>query len=169
MNRIIFPLEPGMHGPQVVNLQGALHLLLDRAAILAGDAATRNDLSLGLRRERAETIYEQVTRRIVTIFQEERQEQRLEPHGRVDEPTANALNVMLEELGAFDEPRAFVVRGQVRFADGLACGRVHRDSCRSRPAQRGTAGRGDDSRGWTLRSLVHDRPVSPGRTETIIG
>ncbi len=96
MNRITSPLEQGMRGPEVASLQDALRLLLDRAAILADDAATRNDLLVGLRRERAETIYEQVTRRIVSVFQEE---QRLEPHGMVDEPTANALNACWRSWG----------------------------------------------------------------------
>ena len=45
MNRIIFPLEPQMQGPEVADLQAALQLLLDRGFILRDDEGVRRELS----------------------------------------------------------------------------------------------------------------------------
>lgn len=54
MNRTIFPLEAGRQGSEVVDLQAALQLLLDRGGILPDSEGTRSELSTALRRERAE-------------------------------------------------------------------------------------------------------------------
>ncbi len=71
MSRIIFPLEMHMEGPKVADLQDALQLLLDRAAILTHDPATRSALFGALPPERSENIYEEATCTLVTICQEE--------------------------------------------------------------------------------------------------
>ena len=116
MNKITFPLKPRMKGPKVADLQAALQLLLDRGVILRDDEAARRELSAALQRERAEQTYGSATRKLVSVFQNER---RLEPSGSVDEPTANALNAALKELGALDpatpgaDSATFQVEGKV--------------------------------------------------------
>src|SRR5215207_4669673 len=117
MNRIIFPLEAGRRGPEVVDLQAALQLLLDRGAILRDDEGARRELSAMLQGERAEQFYGDVTIKVVATFQEE---SRLEPSGNVDEPTANAINAFLQESGLLDQyAQPLVVSGHVRRNDDL--------------------------------------------------
>jgi hypothetical protein len=117
MHRIIFPLKPGMQGLEVANLQDALQLCLDRSAILANNEGQRLEFSAGLKPERAGQTYGGVTVKVVDTFQRERN---LPPGGEVAEPTANALNRLLDELnGTGAEPPAFVVKGMVRLFDGF--------------------------------------------------
>lgn len=110
MNRIIFPLKSRMKGPEVGDLQAALQLLLDRGVILPTDEAARRELSAVLKREHTKQIYGRATRKLVNIFQEER---RLKVSGEVDEPTAGALNALLEELGAISPSVTYQVEGRV--------------------------------------------------------
>ena len=121
MNKIIFPLKLRMNSPAVGDLQDALQLLLDRGVILANDEGTRRELTAVLLRERAAQTYGSGTRKLVSIFQEERQ---LQTGGAVDEATAEALNGLLRELGVFDPIKTatstHVVSGAVRRDDGLA-------------------------------------------------
>ena len=122
MDKITFPLKPGMQGPDVSNLQDALQLFLDRSAILASDEGARQELSAALKGERIEMIYYDVTQKLVSTFQDERH---IQSSGEVDESTANAINALLKEWGLLDqstEPtalRSFVVSGHVRRGDGL--------------------------------------------------
>lgn len=109
MNKITFPLKQRMQGAAVADLQGALQLLLDRAAILANEEAARRELSEALERERARQTYGSVTRKLVSIFQEARQ---LQVSGAVDEPTAEALNALLRELGVLEQPPSGPVADQ---------------------------------------------------------
>ena len=114
MNKIISPLSLRMQGPKVADLQDSLQLLLDRGVILRDDEASRRELMAALQRERAEQTYGSVTRKLVSFFQEARQ---LQAGGAVDEPTAEALNALLNEwglLGPTDAPETFVVYGAVR-------------------------------------------------------
>ncbi|MFB7287798.1 neuraminidase-like domain-containing protein [Actinacidiphila glaucinigra] len=120
MEKIAFPLEPGMRGPAVGNLQDALQLLLDRAAILASEPDLRAELTDALQPERAEAMYLDTTKRLVSTFQEER---RLKVHGIVDQRCADALNAVLRawgEISAGASARSYYVSGQVRREDGLA-------------------------------------------------
>ncbi|WP_337287743.1 neuraminidase-like domain-containing protein [Candidatus Methylomirabilis sp.] len=119
MNKITFPIRPGMQGPAVADLQAALQLCLDRGAILVNNESMRQALSEELQHERHAQTYNDVTIKSVSIFQGERG---LRRNGEVDEPTANALNTLLKELGAFDQepaPRSRIVNGAVRREDGL--------------------------------------------------
>ena len=100
MNNVIFPLNLRMNSPAVGDLQDALRLLLDRGVILANDEGARRELTAVLLRERADQTYGSGTRKLVNAFQEERQ---LQGGGAVDEATAEALNVLLHELGALPE------------------------------------------------------------------
>jgi len=113
MNKIIFPLKQTMQGAAVADLHSALKLLLDRGILLRNDTATRSVLSVELQREATGQAYGSVTVKAVSIFQEE---QKLKVTGDVDEPTANAMNRLLDELASAELPE-FVVRGTVSFSD----------------------------------------------------
>jgi hypothetical protein len=118
MNKIIFPLKLRMKRPEVADLQDALQLLLDRSVVLANDERVRRELSAALKPERDRQTYDRTTHELVSIFQTER---RLQPSGEVDEPTANALNRLLQEWGLLDReptPKTFRIAGVLRFADG---------------------------------------------------
>ena len=116
MNKIIFPLEPHMRGAGVADLQEGLQLCLGDGVFQLSDAE-RQAFQDRLHAERIENIYAETTQKLVGVFQEQHQ---LQPNGAVDEPTAKALNAILEELGAFspaapDQQR--LVGGQVQRAD----------------------------------------------------
>ncbi len=119
MNTITFPLKRQMKGPQVVDLQEVLTLLLERCLILANDEGARKKLPAALKPERKGQNYGQITAELVATFQKERN---LQPTGEVDEPTANALNALLKELGVLGQPSQpgeFLVTGHVRFVDNI--------------------------------------------------
>ncbi|MBD2026807.1 neuraminidase-like domain-containing protein [Leptolyngbya sp. FACHB-711] len=122
MNKIVFPLVPNTSDPTIADLQDALQLFLDRLLILPNEEGARRELSQGLRRERSQQFYGDLTQKLVSIFQEERQ---LQSSGAVDEATAKAMNALLQQLGMLDETSEqtklpqFVVSGEVRREDGL--------------------------------------------------
>lgn len=99
MQLIIATIKPGDRGPNVANLQDALQLLLDRNVLLSGEEAARRRASAALKQERAEHIFNEVTYKLVGIFQGE---QRLEVSGVVDEATAKLLNHFIEKLSDSD-------------------------------------------------------------------
>ncbi len=103
MNSINFPLNWGVRGLAVADLQDALQLCLDRHAVVVVDDVSGRELSAALKRERVEQMYGDATARMVGIFQRER---RLEPRGEVDDATANAFNALLKEWGLLDQPPA---------------------------------------------------------------
>lgn len=116
MNKITFPLKPRMKGPAVDDLEDGLQLLLDRGVMLANDEAARRELSAALQREHTEQTFGEATRKLVSIFQQERH---LEVSGMVDEPTASALNRVLAEMdGSKVKQTSNVVKGTVRLFDG---------------------------------------------------
>ncbi len=97
MNKIIFPLRQGMQGDAVVDLRAVLLLLLSKG-ILKMDDASRRSREEALRGERPENAYSETTRWLIKLFQDQNH---LNASGEVDEPTANALNALLERSGAF--------------------------------------------------------------------
>jgi hypothetical protein len=129
MNPIIFPLEQGMADDDVRNLQTVLQILMDRRAILAREEGMRDELSQVLRRERAESVYGDVTMRLVGTFQEEyRDIYGLDTSGMVDEATAAALNDLLKGWGLLDQipvpiptpvPTSRIVSGRVVREDNV--------------------------------------------------
>lgn len=153
MNKITFPLKQRMRGAAVADLQDALQLCLDRGVILANDAGARRELSAALQLERAEQTYGGATSKLVGIFQEQR---RLQANGAVDEPTAEALNVLLSEWGLLDRtdaPKAYVVSGQVRREDGLP---VHGVNVRAiHESYRGGIRLGEDATDAEGRYTIH--------------
>lgn len=119
MNKITFPLNRRVQGPQVADLHGALQALLDRALILANDEGARREAAAALQRDLPQQSYGQATGKLVSVFQRERS---LQPTGEVDGPTADALNKLLRELGLLDPERVpafLLVTGIVRREDGV--------------------------------------------------
>ncbi|GIX46749.1 MAG: hypothetical protein KatS3mg131_0960 [Candidatus Tectimicrobiota bacterium] len=103
MNPITFPLKLQMRGPKVADLQEALKVFLERRLILRDDEAARRKALEDLARDSARRFYGSATRKLVSIFQQERQ---LQPTGEVDEVTARAINALLEELKVLDSGKA---------------------------------------------------------------
>ncbi|GAB93890.1 neuraminidase-like domain-containing protein [Gordonia rhizosphera] len=110
MNRVTSPVKLQMRGQKVADLQDALTVILGRQLLLRGDEAAGRELAEGLKPEREAKRYGRFTRGLVSVFQQERQ---LQPTGEVDEPTANALNNLLEELGGIGPAVTYHVEGRV--------------------------------------------------------
>lgn len=118
MQPIAPTLEFGNRGPEVANLQDALRALLERAALLPDAPDDRRSLLALLQDERGRSLYGDVTGKVVGAFQKERG---LTTHGKVDEPTAAALNEQLRVMGLLDDPaaaQARLVTGTVRREGG---------------------------------------------------
>lgn len=109
MQPIIVPFQAGDR-LAIANLQDALQLFFDRGVIMIGDPA----LQQKLRAERAARVYKEGTQQVVRIFQQSHQmppsESPLDPTGNIDARTAEAMNGILRNLGAFD---SFQVEGKV--------------------------------------------------------
>ncbi|MBE8989894.1 neuraminidase-like domain-containing protein [Nostoc sp. LEGE 12450] len=116
MKEITPPINRKNSGQEVTNLQDGLLLLLRRQFIRVADTE-QQVYEEGLRREQAAQVYNDFTQKLVTIFQDQ---SGLRATGEVDEPTAESLNRVLKELGAFDpppQPTQFIVQGQVLQSD----------------------------------------------------
>src|SRR5438045_4169804 len=101
MQRITVPVSRNDRGPQVPDLQEGLLLLLDRGRIEVGD---RLALVRKLLEDQHEPVYGDATREAVASFQRQYQQTFGLQHvsgEQVDRRTADALNRMLDELGAF--------------------------------------------------------------------
>jgi hypothetical protein len=87
MQSIIFPLQTS-DLPALANLQDALQLFLDQNVIFIDSSPLRQQLTDGLKEERAAKVYKSATQRLVTIFQQSHQmpppEPPLEPTGTID-------------------------------------------------------------------------------------
>lgn len=126
MQVIVAPInreQPNDNRAQVVgNLQEALLFLLRKRVfrIPDQDAAAYEE---GLLREQRDQSFSDFTQKVVGLFQQQfRDRFQLQVSGTVDGPTAEALNTLLREQGAFDKEAAVtqgVVAGQVRREDGL--------------------------------------------------
>jgi hypothetical protein len=92
-----------MKGPQVGDLQDALQVCLERKELYANDEVARQELSTELKNERVERDYAKTTQKLVSRFQEDRT---IQISGSVDEPTAVALNKLLDEWGLLSETPA---------------------------------------------------------------
>ena len=114
----IVPLGPRDRGEAVANLQEALLLLIQGRNIVV--PAGEINLPEKLKDERTTQRFSDATMRAVALFRDQsRQRFGLEPGEIVDRSTADALNQILQEIGAFDVPQAeWVVRGQVVDASG---------------------------------------------------
>lgn len=109
------PLRRNSQGADVTNLQDGLLLLLRKQVI---HTDLQQFLVDGLTREQQAQRYDDATAKTVGIFQDQ---SHLHLSEEVDQPTAEALNKALKDLGAFDEPAPqppFVVQGVVRLESG---------------------------------------------------
>ena len=97
MNKVISPLKFGAKGATVADLQDALQLCIDKAAILPDDATQRRTLSATLVLERKEQSYGDGTRALVSAFQTEH---KLTVSGDVDAASASSLNAVIQTLSA---------------------------------------------------------------------
>ena len=114
----IVPLGPRDRGEAVANLQEALLLLIQRHSILV--SVDELNLRGKLKDEQTTQRFGDATARAVALCREQYSQRFDLDRGEiVDEPTADALNRLLQEIGAFDVPQAeWVVRGQVVDASG---------------------------------------------------
>jgi hypothetical protein len=127
MQSIIAPLQPGDR-PAIANIQDALQLFLDRRVIFIDSTPLREELTNGLREERALQVYKSATQRLVTIFQQSHRmlppEPPLEPTGTINVRTAEAMNSILRQFGLLDRPQVdtFQVAGKVSSPNSTAVG-----------------------------------------------
>ncbi len=112
MKPISFPLNRGMQGAAVGDLQTALRLMLDFGALQLEDVDQRVALLAALGRERAGQHYGQTTLALVRLVQQGRHPR---PSGTVDQATAAMINEFLGQQGVLPdlETRLFIVRGRV--------------------------------------------------------
>ena len=87
MKPIVSPLKLDDHGADVVNLQDALLLLIDRDLIQLSEAERQSFKDL-LSQERQDQAYQDGTSKAVALFQQHQQQST----GAVDAPTADAFN-----------------------------------------------------------------------------
>ncbi len=119
MRLIVAPINPDSPGPDISNLQDGLLLLLERGQ-LPVQPEEQPFFAGRLQEEQRALRYASTTRKLVSLFQDQRQ---LGGDGLVDERTAEALNRALQELGAFEPPgqgveRPRLVSGRVSREDG---------------------------------------------------
>ena len=116
MKKIVFPLILQMRSEAVADLQDGLLLFLEKGVFLLSDA-DREAFKERLRRERADSIYGEVTHDLVGIFQDQHQ---LESTRTVDQRTADSLNQLLAQHTPLDsETVPYSVKGTIRLADGF--------------------------------------------------
>jgi hypothetical protein len=99
MQSIIFPLQTS-DLPALANLQDALQLFLDRNVISAPPALRQQ-----LQEERARQVAQTATQGLIQIFQQSQlpnQPFNPPPGSIIDSPTAEAMNGILRNLGAFE-------------------------------------------------------------------
>jgi len=133
MNPIVPPLKAGDRGDAVANLQDALILLLERAAIAVSDEE-RRALTASLQAERnapperpdklqarepAPPLYGPGTIRAITLFQ---QGHGLPATGEVDQPTATAINAAVAIVTQASGPKS-CANGLVLISGKCQCPR----------------------------------------------
>ena len=129
MNEVTYPLRRRMRRAQVGDLQVVLKELLAAYLLSAQDEERRRELGAALEAERSKSVFGPTTHRLVTLLQEERQEEHgLAVSGEVDERTALVLNELVAGLRrGVDDARdglRYEVSGVVRFDSGLPAGGV---------------------------------------------
>lgn len=123
MEPIIAPIKPDASGAQVVNLQDALLLLLDRQFIRSfdpPDLPTSDELqklTVILKEERAQALFGESTRQLIRYFQIQ-QGLGDNLYGLVEDKTAAGINKILKSLGLLNGETAFVVSGTVTDQNG---------------------------------------------------
>lgn len=115
MKVIVPTINRNSQGEAVSNLQDGLLFLLRRQLIRVADEE-RRFFEEGLIREQQIQRYDDITQKSVGIFQEQNG---LQISGEVDDATAQALNLLFRENGAFNEPETFVVKGTLSLPDNI--------------------------------------------------
>src|SRR5215204_7604044 len=89
-------------GADVVNLQDALLLLIEREELIIDDPTLRRRLLRALAKEREQQFFgDGGTLPVVKLLQNQFE---LPDGGEVDLPTADVINKLLEKLGALEPP-----------------------------------------------------------------
>jgi hypothetical protein len=103
MQPILAPLNTGDQNEAVANLNRSLLYLWEKDISLLGDWQEHliGIIQEELNRNANSDLYSEVTREMIFHFQHK---QGLPPTGEVDPPTADRLNDLLQENGAFDQP-----------------------------------------------------------------
>lgn len=114
MKAIAPPINRNSQGSEVTNLQDGLLLLVNRQLLRAINPNELQGYLQELRKEQIAQAYGDVTTKLIALFQEQSQ---LKVTGEVDVPTAEALNRILKEIGAFNQPVQYSVRGRVFGSD----------------------------------------------------
>jgi peptidoglycan hydrolase-like protein with peptidoglycan-binding domain len=122
MERIVASIIRNDRGAAVHNLQAAVLLLLPANTSLSDDA-NRQALIDKITAEQRNDFYGDATTEGVARFQRAQRtafDLPLDTGEQVDEPTAAAMNRMLQQLGLFAPERAdaFLITGRVEFEDG---------------------------------------------------
>lgn len=111
------PLAPGNEGEHVVNLQDALRLLVKKKFIKLPEPKNFDYLAV-LSEDQSQKAYSKGTSMLIILFRDQFKEKfQLTSGEDVDGPTAEALNTLLKELGAFssgqNEDETYTVNGNV--------------------------------------------------------
>jgi hypothetical protein len=123
MQVIVAPIQSGDSGASVLNLQGALLLMIGNNIIWPLDAPKRpspeelQGLLDKLQAEREKSVYGETTQLVVRLFQI-KQDLTVEIPGVVDEVTAGRLNQHLNTLDFLNSPDGYLVRGAVSDTNG---------------------------------------------------
>src|SRR5258707_769996 len=124
MNPIESTIAPGQTGSAVSNFQECLRFLLEKKpdAFAFSTPESAQSLSTKIEQEQSSGKFEDATLESLRRFQKANQ---LEVTSAVDQPTADALNKLLEGLGAFaTAQQGWVVQGQVVDAAGQPVSKV---------------------------------------------
>ena len=160
MNSIIFPLRPNMQGLQVMDLQDALSLFLDRSVIQVS-AAAPNTYKQQLLSERG--VYGTGTRTVVSMYQQQRG---ISPIGEVDERTATSMNTILSQLGMLTNStttvQEWLVGGQILYTSGQPFAGVRVRAFHV--TQSNTLRLGEDTTDANGRYTIHFSPLPAGQT-----
>jgi hypothetical protein len=127
VNQITSPLQLGMSGPAVADLQDDLLLLIERQLIKTFPAPNRptaedlQALAQGLKQERVPSTFGDATRQLIRFFQNQ---QGLGDSfaGIVEAKTAQVFNKLLTDLGVLTPSASFVLSGRVYSAGGAGVG-----------------------------------------------
>lgn len=96
MHKTAFPVRPGMKSSAAADIQNVLLLMLEQKLILSQNEVARDESLRVLVEEHSQQTFKEGTKQVIILFQEERH---LQMTNQVDEPTANSLTQLLEQLG----------------------------------------------------------------------
>lgn len=119
MNPVTPPIKPKDKGDAVANLHEALLFLLNKPDVFSFPPRVLHVLKEKIQREVSEKVFGEITKGTVLQFQKDHG--LVNGTGEVDQPTSDALNSLLNSLGAFNEqpPQAkYEVKGRIKASSG---------------------------------------------------